>query len=110
MTEYISNDHGIYKEITGGRSPIAMRPAAQALSVWYAFCAQVLPILNGQEPAPVPFSDDELLNELVEAARNYKMTPDEIFEQRVSFVYGQLPGDHPWGKEQVRQYLRSQGL
>lgn len=44
------------------------------------------------------------LDWLVRLARNHKPTPRERFEQRVSFVYGQMtPG--VMTKDQVRAYL-----
>lgn len=45
----------------------------------------------------------ERLEELVEKARNHVMTPEERFEQRVSFVYGQMNGSMT--KDEVRQSL-----
>lgn len=45
--------------------------------------------------------DDRVLERLVEAARNHKMTPAERRAQLVSFVYGQMGGD----REEVRQML-----
>lgn len=45
------------------------------------------------------------LAELLEAAKSYEMSPDEKFEQRVSFVYGTLPFDSKVTREQVRQQL-----
>lgn len=47
----------------------------------------------------------ELLARMVNAARNYKMTPAEVFEQRVSFVFGQLSTDSPLTKDDVRRRL-----
>lgn len=48
-----------------------------------------------------------LTDELIEHARNYKMTPQERFEQRVSFIYGQQDFDNPnpRTKEQIRQHM-----
>lgn len=47
------------------------------------------------------------LAELVERARHHVMTPEEKFEQRVSFVYAQQ--DHSSGhvmpKDEIRQML-----
>lgn len=54
------------------------------------------------KPAP----DRPELNELLRKAAQYKMTPEERFEQRVSFVYGQLPFESKVTKEEVRENLR----
>lgn len=45
------------------------------------------------------------LEALLEKARNHKMTPEEWAEQRVSFVYGNLPGSSTLTKEDVRRML-----
>ena len=42
----------------------------------------------------VPPTDPELLA-LLERARNHKMTPEELREQRISFVYGNVAFDNP---------------
>lgn len=56
-----------------------------------------------------PATDPDLLFRLVAAARDYKMSPQEVFAQRVSFVYGQMNGKVT--KEQVRAVLlRSEGF
>lgn len=47
------------------------------------------------------------LAELVESIRGYKMTPEEVSEQRVSFVYGNAPQRDNSTKEQVRQAVNS---
>lgn len=52
----------------------------------------------------MPETDPDLLDRLVEAARNIKMSPAEVFEQRVSFVWGQMNGEMT--KDQVRERLR----
>jgi hypothetical protein len=57
-------------------------------------------------PGNYPATDPALLDRMVEAARNYRMSPQERFEQRVSFVYGQMSGDMT--KEQVRKLLAGQ--
>ena len=44
--------------------------------------------------------------DLAEKARGRKMTSREIFEQKVSFVYGNLPDRSDLSKAQVRQFLR----
>lgn len=46
------------------------------------------------------------LEKAIERARNHKMTPEEIFEQKVSFVYGQqMDSPNPLEKDQIRQML-----
>jgi len=47
------------------------------------------------------------LEAAIERARNHVMTPEERFEQRVSFVYGQQDYDNPHSltKEKIRQML-----
>ena len=50
-------------------------------------------------------TDPELVRLLKEAAKR-QMTPEERFEQKVSWVYGQLGHKHPEiTKEQVRAHL-----
>lgn len=46
------------------------------------------------------------LDALIERARQIKMSPEDWFEQRVSFVYGQLPHDSKITKDEVRAMLR----
>ena len=43
----------------------------------------------------------------IERARKHVMTPQEKFEQRVSFVYGQQDHDNPnpRSKDEIRQML-----
>jgi len=47
------------------------------------------------------------LEALIERARNHKMTPNEKFEQRVSFVYGQQDwsSGNARSKEEIRQAI-----
>lgn len=45
------------------------------------------------------------LEALIERVRDHKMTDDEVFEQRLSFVYGQLPAGSGLTREQVREQL-----
>lgn len=53
-----------------------------------------------------PVQMSERLRELIEKARHHKMTPEEKFEQRVSFVYGQQDHDKPGlTKDEIRQML-----
>ncbi|WP_394662876.1 hypothetical protein [uncultured Sphingomonas sp.] len=47
----------------------------------------------------------ELLAAL-DRVRGYKMTPAERFEQRVSFVYGQMSARSTLSKDKVRAILR----
>lgn len=49
-------------------------------------------------------TSEQLLDRLIEAARQHKMTPAEHFEQRVSFVWGQMNG--AMTKDEVREKLR----
>jgi len=56
---------------------------------------------------PIEYDRSEL-DRLIEAARNHVMTPEEVSEQRVSFVYGQMSGK--WSKDQVRDHLVSCGM
>jgi len=48
------------------------------------------------------------LDALIERVRDHKMTDEEIFQQRLSFVYGQLPADSGLTREQVREQLARQ--
>ena len=48
------------------------------------------------------------LDVLFDRARSYEMTPEELFEQRVSFVWGMLPFNSPLTKEQVRREIQEQ--
>ena len=51
--------------------------------------------------------DPPALTALIERARQHKMTPQEVFDQRVSFVWGQMRGDVT--KEWVRARLSGEG-
>lgn len=55
---------------------------------------------------------NEKLEELLKQAVKHKMTPEEIFEQKVSFVYGQMMDCQPEvTKEEVRyRLLKIQGV
>jgi hypothetical protein len=47
------------------------------------------------------------LEELLKKAAKHKMTPEEIFEQKVSWVYGQMVDCNPHvTKEEVRKRLK----
>ena len=48
------------------------------------------------------------LQTALKAAAGQRLSQYELFEQRVSFVYGSLRHDHPATKEQIRQALREQ--
>lgn len=50
-------------------------------------------------------SSSPTLAELVESIRGRVMTPYERFEQRVSFVYGQMSHNSRMTKDEVRQHL-----
>lgn len=48
------------------------------------------------------------LDRLLKAAAGRTMTPDELFEQKVSWVYGQMMGCDPAiTKEEVRRRLEA---
>lgn len=49
----------------------------------------------------------ELLDRMVDAARNRQMTPAEVRAQRISFVYGQMNG--AVSKEWISQRLTEMG-
>lgn len=49
---------------------------------------------------------EKLLGELRRAAKR-KMSSQEIFEQEVSYVYGNMPSGSKLTKDDVRQYLRA---
>lgn len=56
----------------------------------------------------MPPQDPELTR-LLELARTYKMTPEEQFEQRVSWVYGMLGENSSTTKERISATLRAAG-
>lgn len=47
------------------------------------------------------------LPELIERARHYVMTPEQMRAQRISFIYGQMSGEV--SKEYIAQRLESWG-
>lgn len=53
-------------------------------------------------------TDPDLLAKLERASR-HQLTADEIQAQRLSFVYGNLPADHPMTKGQVAEHLARMG-
>ena len=49
---------------------------------------------------------DPKLIELIERARSHKMTPQEVFDQRVSWIYGEhVLGGGTRTREEIRQML-----
>ncbi|UDF03777.1 hypothetical protein [Asticcacaulis sp. AND118] len=54
---------------------------------------------------PFDIVDDAALLKRLQAAAKVEMTPEEIRNQRVSFVFGNLPKNHPFTKHQVEQAL-----
>jgi len=66
---------------------------------------------DGMTAQPSPFSSDPKLNELVEKARHHKMTPKEIYEQKVSWIYGMQDLDKPgMSIEEIKAHLAKQGI
>lgn len=59
-------------------------------------------ILSSTEPS----GHEKLLGELSSAAKR-KMNSEEIFEQEVSYVYGNMSSGSKLTKDDVRQYLRA---
>lgn len=51
----------------------------------------------------------ETLAALIEKARNHVMTPLEIYEQRVSWIYGQLGPESEVTREEIEHNLASMG-
>lgn len=47
------------------------------------------------------------LQALIDEIRDYKMTPDEVAEQRIAFAYGNAPSDDHSTKQQVREAINS---
>jgi SpoU rRNA methylase family enzyme len=52
-------------------------------------------------------SDASLLEALHKAATR-RLTPEEVFEQRVSFVFGSIDSDSSITREQVKQVISEQ--
>lgn len=54
-----------------------------------------------------PLRDDRSLDALLRAAAGRKMTPAEVREQRVSFVYGQMGGrvTKDWVRDRLRESM-----
>lgn len=52
-----------------------------------------------------PMKDNPSLSRLIEQAKKVTMKPEQVFEQRVSFVYGQLPEENTLTKDEVRQHI-----
>jgi len=49
-------------------------------------------------------SDPELIKRLQQASKR-NLTADEIQKQKASFVWGQMPHDHPMSKDEVADHL-----
>lgn len=49
------------------------------------------------------------INQALREAVKHQMTPAELQEQRVSFVYGNLPEENPLTKDQVRSIALGDG-
>jgi hypothetical protein len=47
------------------------------------------------------------LQSLVDEIRDYKMTPEEIAEQRIAFAYGNAQAEDQCTKEEVREAINS---
>ena len=52
-------------------------------------------------------TDPAVLQKLIDSVRGYKMTPEEKFRQKVSFVYGQQDYDSPrqFSKREIAEKL-----
>jgi hypothetical protein len=50
---------------------------------------------------------NEKLRAKVELIRDYRMTPEEVSDQRVGFAYGNAPHDTRGTKEEVREAVNS---
>ena len=53
-------------------------------------------------------TDPEFTRQLEENARRPR-TPEERFQQRVSFVYGNQPKEMDFTREEIEQHLRDMG-
>lgn len=51
---------------------------------------------------------DSALLEALQRASSVKQTPDEIFQQRVSFIYGSMKPDSNVTRERIKQILLEQ--
>lgn len=58
---------------------------------------------------PVEATAEPMLDRRLREAAKHKMTPAEVFEQRVSFVYGMLSHKSPLTKADVRAMLIERG-
>lgn len=47
---------------------------------------------------------------LLEKARKHVMTAKESYEQRVSFIWGQMKPESPVTREEIKQYLATVGI
>lgn len=70
----------------------------------YAAAIRALPLPDS--PAAASTDTDPALLALLERAAGRGMTPEEEFEQRVSFVWGQLPWKDKRSREEVRESVR----
>lgn len=57
-----------------------------------------------------PKTDPELLARLIAAARDYKMTPQDYRDQRVSFIWGQMGHKSGLSKDEIRAMLEARGM
>jgi hypothetical protein len=64
--------------------------ARKSPSNGWAFCSRKSQKDSWLMPFSKPIPLDPALEALIEKARHHVMTPAEIWDQRVSFVYGQM--------------------
>lgn len=50
-------------------------------------------------------TDEKLLEQIAKAAKR-KLTPEEIEQQRLSFIYAGLPKDSPMSKVEIEKVLK----
>jgi hypothetical protein len=50
---------------------------------------------------------EDRLSSLVDSIRDYRMTSEEVAEQRVGFAYGNAPHDSPSTREEVREAVNT---
>ncbi len=61
--------------------------------------------MNTRELANVSIPAHQVLVQKLIKAAQRKMTREEIFEQEVSYVYGNLPSGSKLTKDEIRKYL-----
>lgn len=61
---------------------------------------------HGEKNVFLPLETDKYLLEQLKVAALTKQSIPDIFEQRVSFVYGSLGRNNTTTKEQIRQILK----